>query len=375
MTLKDKIREKRAFWIFPAALILVCVLILSIQITLGARKKTNTSIKNYNPEWNRTSSSEESTKAQSESGSPKDTGQEKPVIYLQDLLKDSSLSGGQNETLEFTNRNASVVFKVYGRAHGVGLCMDGVKYMALSGKSYMEIINYYYTGVTLSHADDSREIRVRGRDGKIRTMTMKDYLYHLTEEPESFPPEGLKVLYVAARTYTLSCIERGKHASQGFDVCASGGCCQAFDENKDLSKYPRNIAAVNETSGEILTYNGKPIVAAYCGSCGGHTENNEDVWGGKPLPYLRGKVDEFCRQSPNFCKEVRMSVSELERKLNSSPKTSVGKLNKLDISSRTPGGRVKNAIISGTSGTKKVSGQTIAKVLGFNSTRFEYSIK
>ena len=231
-------------------------------------------------------------------------------------------------------------FSGRGRAHGVGMCMDGALYRAYDGWSYHDIINYYYTGIQFGRADDNQPIRVKGRDGQIRTWTMHDYLYHLQEEPESCPMEDLKVLYVAARTYALSCIARGKHAKEGFDICSSGDCCQACDENKDLSKYPKNCAAVDATAGEIITYDGKPITAAYCGSCGGHTENNEDVWGGSAIPYLRGKPDTYCQRSSRYAWNVTMKKSEVEARLNSSGDTAVGTLYAMDLSNRTPGGRV-----------------------------------
>jgi len=263
------------------------------------------------------------------------------------------------------------LFQGRGRAHGVGMCMDGVYYMAKAGANYHQILNYYYTSITFSYTDDTRPIRVKGRDGQIRTMTLHDYLYHLEEEPDDSPMEELKALYVAARTYALSCIARGKHAKEGFDVCSSGNCCQAFDENKDLSKYPNNCAANDATRGEIMTYNGQPIIAAYHGSCGGHTENNEDVWGGTPLPYLRGRVCEYCWHSPRYAWSYGFHRSELEAILNASSDTQIGNLYAIDLSSRTPGGRVKTARLIGSLGTKSVSGGVLASRLGFPSTLFD----
>ena len=265
--------------------------------------------------------------------------------------------------------DAVFVFTGHGRAHGVGLCMDGVKYRALAGHSYTDIIHYYYTGVQMSNVDDNQSIKVKGRDGQIRTMPLKEYLYHLAEEPETYPYEGLKVLAVAARTYTLSCIARGKH--QGFDVCSSGNCCQAFSENKDLSKYPNQIRSIDETAGQIITYDGAPIIAAYCGSCGGHTENYEDVWGGQSVPYLRGKPDSFCSQAPNSTNTVEISVADLTRKLN----VSVGTLELIDLSDRTPGGRVRTAHIVGSSGTKDIPGKDLAALLGRPSPRVAYTFR
>ncbi|MBN1288560.1 MAG: SpoIID/LytB domain-containing protein [Actinobacteria bacterium] len=263
------------------------------------------------------------------------------------------------------------VFRGSGRAHGVGLCMDGVLYRAQSGQSYRDIINHYYTGITFGSVDENQPIRVKCRDGQVRTYTLHNYLYHLQEEPESYPSEGLKVLYVAARTYVLSCIARGKHAKDGYDICSSGNCCQAFDENKNLSQYPNNCRAVDATAGEVILYNGSVITAAYCGSCGGHSENNEDVWGGKAIPYLRGKPDTFCQQSSRFAWEVMFRKSEVEARLNSRADTAIGQLYVMDLSNRTPGGRVRTARLVGSSGTKTVSGGVISSLFGLQSNLFD----
>lgn len=269
--------------------------------------------------------------------------------------------GGADPVYYFTGR---------GRAHGVGLCMDGVMYRALDGYSYRDIISYYYTGINFSLVDDNMPIRVKCRDGIVRVYPLHQYLYHLQEEPESYPFEGLKVLYVAARTYAISCIQRGKHAKDGYDICSSGNCCQAFDENKDLSRYPNNCRAVDATTGEVITYNGKIITAAYCGSCGGHTENNEDVWGGTPLPYLRGKPDTYCSRSSRYSWNVELRRSDIEARLNSRSDTAIGTLQTMDLSDRTPGGRVRNARLVGSAGTKYVSGSILAGILGCQSTLF-----
>jgi len=262
-------------------------------------------------------------------------------------------------------------FVGYGRAHGVGMCMDGVMYRAKAGQDYHTILNYYYTGVTYSKTDDNRPVRIKGRDGQIRVMAMHEYLHRLQEEPDDYPLEELKCLYVAARTYTLSCIARNKHTAEGFDICSSGECCQAFDENKNVAAYPNNNAAVDATTGEIMTYNGAPITAAYCGSCGGHTENNEDVWGGTPIPYLRGKPDTFCSASPRYRWTARFTKSELEARLNSRDDTAVGSLYVMDLSRRTPGGRVKTARLTGSSAIKSVPGSVIQGLLGFSNTKFD----
>jgi stage II sporulation protein D len=46
--------------------------------------------------------------------------------------------------------------------------------------------------------------------------------------------------------------------------------------------------AVSVTAGIVPTYAGTPIVAYFSSTSGGHTENIENVWGGSPVPYLKG---------------------------------------------------------------------------------------
>jgi SpoIID/LytB domain protein len=249
--------------------------------------------------------------------------------------------------------------------------MDGVYYMAADGWNYQQILSYFYTGITFSACDENQPIRVKGKDGQIRVWTMHDYLHHLQEEPDSYPMEELKALYVAARTYTLSCIARGKHAAEGFDICSSGDCCQAADENKNMANYPNNNAAVDATAGQIMTYDGKPITAAYCGSCGGHTENNEDVWGGSPIPYLRGKPDPYCSRSSRYEWSASYSKAQMEAILNSRAETAVGSLYVLDFDYlRTPGGRIKTARIVGSDAIKYPSGSLLQSMFGFANTKF-----
>jgi SpoIID/LytB domain protein len=267
--------------------------------------------------------------------------------------------------------DANYYFVGYGRAHGVGMCMDGVYYRAKEGQDYHAILNYYYTGISFTKTDEARAVRVKGRDGQIRTWTLHDYLHHLQEEPESAPIEELKCLYVSARTYTLNVIARNKHTAEGFDICSSGDCCQACDENKTIANYPNNNAAVDATAGEIMTYNGAAITAAYHGSCGGHTENNEDVWHGSAIPYLRGKPDDYCHNSPRFAWSASFSKADVEARLNSRSDTAVGSLYVMDLSDRTPGGRVRTARITGSAAIKRVNGEVIEGLFGFQSTKFD----
>src|SRR3712207_3556084 len=48
--------------------------------------------------------------------------------------------------------------------------------------------------------------------------------------------------------------------------------------------------AVNETRGRVATYAGRPINALYTSTCGGRTEDAENIFGGEAPDYLRGRA-------------------------------------------------------------------------------------
>jgi hypothetical protein len=111
----------------------------------------------------------------------------------------------------------TVTFHGHGKGHGVGMCMAGVYYRAQRGEAYQQIINTYYTGVNFSTIDDSMVLRVKCRDGEVRSYTMHDYCIRQQEEPNSWPIEGMKVTITAFRTYAYSVISRGKHTADGYE--------------------------------------------------------------------------------------------------------------------------------------------------------------
>jgi stage II sporulation protein D len=109
--------------------------------------------------------------------------------------------------------------------------------------------------------------------------------------------EALKAQAVAARTYAVGNL--GGRSSLGFDFYATvmdqvyGGVA---DEDTIVSR------AVRETRGEIVTYNGTPILAYYSSTCGGSTAAIEDSWPWRaPLPYLRGVSDRIPGTDEYYC--------------------------------------------------------------------------
>ncbi len=126
-----------------------------------------------------------------------------------------------------------------------------------------------------------------GKMNVINVIDVEDYLKGVIPaemSPTLYPDlEALKAQAVAARTYVY--YNLGQFKQMGFDICATQSCqvYKGYDVERDLSSQ-----AVDETIGEIITYNGKPINAMFTAYCGGHTEDVEKIFGGRPVPYLRG---------------------------------------------------------------------------------------
>jgi hypothetical protein len=142
-------------------------------------------------------------------------------------------------------------------------------------------------GVAISRSGPvagDRPIRVLFEDGSVETMPLEEYLRAVVpgEMPALWPMEALKAQAIASRTYAQYAIEHPRFPNA--DICTTTRC-QHYAPDKI---HPRSDQAIQETRGLIVLYEGKTINALFSAHCGGHTRNNEEVWSGRPLPYLRG---------------------------------------------------------------------------------------
>ena len=151
-------------------------------------------------------------------------------------------------------------------------------------------------GVRVDNKEYRGEIHLvmnrRGRINVINAVSMEDYLAGVVPmelSPGQYPAiEALKAQAIAARTYALA--NRNQHANDGFDLYddARSQVYAGLTGERELSN-----RAVEETRGLIAVFfdeagHASPIQALYTANCGGRTENNEAVFGGPALPYLRG---------------------------------------------------------------------------------------
>ena len=127
----------------------------------------------------------------------------------------------------------------------------------------------------------------------------------------------------------------------------------------------RVSSAVEETKDEVLTFDGKPIESFYHSTCGGKTENPEEVFG-KSYPFLHS-VETGCTLSPYATWERSIPAAEIEKALN------INGIQNIVIKSFTSTNRVKQLDIVHSTGTATVNATDLRKALGWSrlpSTNF-----
>ena len=118
--------------------------------------------------------------------------------------------------------------------------------------------------------------------------------------------EALKAQAVAARTYIVR--NRGQYKDEGYDVCASDACQVYFGLR---TEDPLATQAIDGTRGIVATYEGQPINALYSSTCGGRTEDAENIFHEK-VPYLVSTDCEYKHPVPHNFSTSR-SIADWKR--------------------------------------------------------------
>lgn len=193
--------------------------------------------------------------------------------------------GGAELIVELAN-GAHGQYSTFREALEIGCAGETLKVALYSGDK--QIYEGEYRG----------RIELRPIQGKLLVLLESDLETYVqgvlrSEVPASYHLEAMKAQAVLARTYALH--PRIDHTSDGFNVCDSFTCCQAFN-GVDPSLTTSQKTAIDATRGKILTYEGKPALALFSANAGGHTEDYSNCFSNlktnkfpdAPIPYLKG---------------------------------------------------------------------------------------
>jgi stage II sporulation protein D len=211
----------------------------------------------------------------------------------------------------------------------------------------------------------------------INHVAIETYLRSVVplEMPASWPAEALKAQAIASRSYAL----RRVHPATGtFDI---------YDDTRSQvyrgqrAENSATDAAIAATRGSILLSGTSIANALFHSADGGWTENNENVFVAPtgaivagPVPYLRGSSDRapdgssYDAASPYATWHTATYTPDaLAAILARDARTNVGSLVKLDLTRRGVSGRLISVTISGSLGTRTVSGDVFRAA--FNAGR------
>ncbi len=179
----------------------------------------------------------------------------------------------------------------------------------------------------------------------INDLPMDEYLYGVVprEMSNSWPLEALKAQAIAARTYAVA--NYNKRIVEGFNLLDTQYDQAYGGFNSEGANATR---AVDETSGEIIVYDGRPISAVYHSTSGGHTEDNDNVWGTDPVPYLRGKPDPYSTSHGYANWTYTTTMDDIRNRVIQAGHT-VGPISSFKLD-KFPSGRVKFVMITDISG-------------------------
>lgn len=215
------------------------------------------------------------------------------------------------------------------------------------------------------------------KDGAVNEYSAADYIFGVVaaEMPALYHEEALKAQAVAA--YTFACYRAQSNQNTEYDISADPDTAQCFITREEAAarwgdnadEYTQKIdSCITAVQGELLTFDKKPIFAAYHAISSGSTSACEDVWG-DDLPYLKSVDSSGDRLASGYLSEATFSTEELTSNLKDISSPSGEAQNYFTDIKTTDNGYVKSITYCG----KNVSGSQICKSLGLRSSNFTIS--
>jgi stage II sporulation protein D len=177
-----------------------------------------------------------------------------------------------------------------------------------------------------------------------------------SETPASWPAEALKAQAVVARSYALH--ERARRANERFDL--EGTVISQRYAVGAVTESAR--AAARATAGQVLVFEGVPILAAFHSSSGGATASSAEVWG-EDVTYLRS-VTSPDDAAPDYFWSYEIALTDLSAALREAG-YAPGRVKDVHVSELSRSGRV----LSVRMGELELSGRDLREVLGGRALR------
>ena len=145
----------------------------------------------------------------------------------------------------------------------------------------------------------------------VNYVPLEDYIKGIAvrEVSHYWPAQVLRAHAVVFRTYAMYAMKQ--NAYRDHDV-TSDVYSQVY-AGTSAQRY-RITEAVDETAGDVLTYNGNIFPAFYHSTCGGHTEAASALWD-MDLEPLKGIECIYCKESPHYSWSASLPLAAVIAKL------------------------------------------------------------
>ncbi len=191
----------------------------------------------------------------------------------------------------------------------------------------------------------------------VNFVSLEDYVRGVVagEMPSGWPLEALKAQAVAARSYALANLVKGKPFDLYSDVRS-----QVYQGVE--GETPRTSDVVDATTGRVVLYGGSIASTLYFSSSGGRTASSIDVFG-VATPYLLSRPDPWDKASPHHrWGPVLIGARTAQSKLGIETRV-------LDAAGvATPSGRVRSLVLQTMTGSSTVPSALLRTALGLRST-------
>jgi stage II sporulation protein D len=197
-----------------------------------------------------------------------------------------------------------------------------------------------------------------GKSAVVNTLMVDEYLYGVIplEVSRAWPAAMLAAQAIVARTYALS----RRAPARPYDLVADSSD-QVYGGRS--VETPATNAAVDATTGAVVTFNGAIASVFYMACCGGHTEDAGELWGRNSLPYLRGVTDPWCAGTPDYRWRQTIAYAQFVGALG--PEVGgLGDLVGLTVTDLDPSGRPRRVIVRGTTRSAEIGIEDLRRALG-----------
>lgn len=238
---------------------------------------------------------------------------------------------------------------------------SGTELEFASGRNFLDIDGRHFRDTVKIIWNGDRDLSI------INLLPLEDYLTGLinSEIRSDWPFESVKAQAVAARSYALNLIENKKRSTTEHSYDVKSTVMDQVYDGAHLEDEPSK-RAVNRTSGEVLTKNGRLFAAYYHSCCGGRTEHAHNVWAGEEGPPIVS--DRYCVRSPKFSWDFKISIAEFVRALQNAG-ISIGNLSSVAKSILSDSPRTGEMLIEDENGMKMIKATELRRIFGYQNIK------